>query len=476
MRLRLHRPAKASSRRLLPWSSRRLHEQRVDRSFFLDLDPLRQDRDFRLLFFGQLVSMLGSQLTLVAIPFQIYGLTHSSLSVGAVSLAQLLPLIVGALVGGSIGDTFDRRTVLAVSLSVLSLTSAALAINATFARPSVLSIYLVSAVAAGLGGVVSTASQAAVPSLVDGRRLVAAYASMQAVDQVALVVGPALSGVLIGAVPLPWVFALDAMSYLVMALIVSRMAATPRAPDARRSRPGSVLAGLRYLRGRQVLQAAYLLDINAMVFGVPRALFPALTASVFHGGASTLGYLYAAPGAGALLGALSTGWLERVRRQGRAVIVAVCVWGTAIVAFGFIHILWAALALLAVAGWADVISAVLRTTILQTSVSEAFRARISSLQIAVVEGGPRLGDVESGVVATAVSTGFSVVSGGLACIAGAFLLAGLFPGFRRYRTSDVTPESRSTRGEGPSAQNVGKEDRTHGATPPYPQAGGAQAP
>lgn len=152
------------------------------------------------------------------------------------------------------------------------------------------------------------------------------------------------------------------------------------------------------------------------------------------------GYLYAAPGAGALLGALTTGWLGRVRHQGRAVIIAVCVWGAAIVAFGLVHVLWVALVLLAVAGWADVLSAVLRATILQTSASESFRSRISSMQTAVVEGGPRLGDLESGAMATAVSVEFSIVSGGLACIAGAILLTVLLPGFRRYAARPVPDE------------------------------------
>jgi MFS family permease len=368
----------------------------VANRFLLDLDPLRESRDFRLLFAGQMVSMFGSQLTVVAIPFQIYALTRSSLQVGAVSLSQLLPLVVGALVGGSLGDAFDRRRILSVSLSVLSLTSAGLAVNATLAHPSVVAIYLISAVAAGLGGVVSTACQAAVPSLVETRHLMAAYASMQVVDQIGMVAGPALSGLLIGAIHLPWVYALDAISFILMALATTRMTATRCDPGGDRPQRGSVLEGLRYLRGRQALQGAYLIDLSATVFGLPRALFPALAATVFHGGAGTLGYLYAAPGVGALLGALTTGWLDRIRRQAAAVIIAVCAWGTAIVFFGLVRALWAALALLAIAGWMDVISAVLRTTILQTSVSEAFRARISSVQIAVVEGGPRLGDIEAG--------------------------------------------------------------------------------
>jgi predicted MFS family arabinose efflux permease len=206
------------------------------------------------------------------------------------------------------------------------------------------------------------------------------------------------------------------------------------------------MEGLRYIRGRQAIQGVFLVDINAMVFGMPRALFPALSTSVFHGGATTLGYLYAAPGAGALIGAATTGWVTHLRRRGLAVVVAVVVWGAAITVFGFSHVLWVALCLLAVAGWADVISAVLRNTILQTEAPDEFRSRLSSVQLAVVQGGPRLGDLESGAVADLVSTEFAIVSGGLACIAGAIALAALLPGFRHNRASP-----------GPGAESVAQD-------------------
>jgi hypothetical protein len=210
------------------------------------------------------------------------------------------------------------------------------------------------------------------------------------------------------------------------------MTAVPPTPGASRPGLGSIWEGLRYIRGCQVLLGAYLIDVNAMLFGAPRALFPALAHSVFHGGPGTLGLLTAAPAAGALIGALTTGWLDRVHRLAWVVVAAVCVWGASIAAFGLVDVLWIALVLLAVAGWADVISAVSRTTILQSSVPEAFRTRIAAVQMAVVEGGPRLGGFESGVVATATSVEFSIVSGGVACIAGALLLGGLLPRFRRF--------------------------------------------
>jgi len=418
-----------------------LQDVGVAHRIWIDLSPLRRSRDFRLLFAGQLSVVVGSQLTLVAIAFEVFTLTHSSLQVGAVSLVQLVPLILGAFIGGSLGDALDRRKILVVSSVLLALTSGALALNATLARPSLLAIYLVSAVGAGLGGVISTSSNAAVPALVDPGHLVPAYASMQVVDQVGLVLAPALSGLLISLVHLAWVYGLVALTYLLAGLTLARLSKTVRPVDrvppvdgVKPPRPGlgSILDGLRYLRGRQALQGAYLIDLNAMVFGMPRALVPALAVGVFHGGPRTLGYLYAAPAVGALVGALTTGWLARIRRQAAAVVVAVCVWGAAIVAFGLVHVLAIGLVLLAVAGWADVISAVLRSTILQSSVPDAFRSRISAIQIAVVEGGPRLGDLESGAVASLVSTEFAIISGGLACIAGALLLNGLMPGFRRY--------------------------------------------
>jgi predicted MFS family arabinose efflux permease len=186
-----------------------------------------------------------------------------------------------------------------------------------------------------------------------------------------------------------------------------------------------------------VLLGAYLIDLNAMVFGAPNAVFPALNHAAFGGGPGTLGLLYAAPGAGACVGALTTGWLERIRRQGAAVIGAVCVWGAAIAVFGLVRTLWLALVLLALAGWADVLSAVLRTTLLQTHTSEAFRGRVASVQMAVVEGGPRLGGFESGALAAATSAEVSVVAGGLVAVAGALLAGVAFPGFRRYRRPDT---------------------------------------
>jgi MFS family permease len=404
---------------------------------FVDTTPLKESRDFRLLFTGQLISMLGNQLTVVAIPFQVYSMTGSSLQVGAISLAQLIPFLIGALSAGPIGDSVDKRRIMIWTAAACVLTSAAMAFNAGLSHPSLAALYVVSALAAGFMGFNNTARMAAIPGLVERRHLVAAASINQIVMQVGVIVGPALSGLLLG-IGLRLVYSLDALSFVVALVASVMLAPIPPADGAARLSPWqSTKEGLRYLRTHQALQGVYLIDINAMVFGLPRALFPAMAGSVFDGGTVTLGFLYAAPGVGALIGALTTGWVANLRRQGWAVIIAVSVWGAAIVVFGLVDTLWIALVMLAIAGWADVISAVLRNTILQTSIPERFRSRMSSIQMAVVQGGPRLGDMESGAVATLTSIEFSVVSGGLACIVGAGVITLLLPAFRHHLSSAI---------------------------------------
>jgi predicted MFS family arabinose efflux permease len=403
----------------------------------VDTTPLRESRDFRLLFSGQLISMLGTQLTVVAIPYQVYSMTRSSLQVGAISLAQLVPFVAGALWAGPLGDAIDRRRIMVWTTAALVLTSAAMAVNAAAPHPSLAVLYVVSSLAAGLTGFSNTARMASVPGMVERRHLTAAFAMMQILFQVGTVVGPALSGVLLG-IGLPLVYALDALSFVVACATSAMLAPIPPSEHAARLSPWeSTKEGLRYLRGRRALQGVYIIDINAMVFGMPRALFPAMAVSVFGGGTVTLGFLYAAPGLGALVGAVTTGWVAQVRRQGWAVILAVSVWGLAIACFGLVDTLWIALVLLAIAGWADVISAVLRNTMLQSSIPERFRSRMSSIQTAVVQGGPRLGDMESGTVATLTSVEFSVVSGGLACIVGAAVIGALLPAFRHHVAGEI---------------------------------------
>jgi predicted MFS family arabinose efflux permease len=438
---------------------------RSARRLFIDLTPLRRSHDFRFLVGGELISVLGNQLTTVAVPYQVYGLTHSSLDVGLVSLAQLFPLIAGALLGGSVVDSMDRRRLLMAAQVLMAACSAGLAVNADLG-PSLWPLFVLPALTAGFSGLDSAGRSAIVPNMVRRSEVSTANAIFQSLFQLGAVAGPAVAGLLLAGAGVRFVYWLDVATFVVALVSVSFISPQPPTGNATH-RPGlrSIAEGLGFVRGRQAIQGAYLIDINAMVFGMPRALFPALATTLFGGGATTLGFLYAAPGAGALVGALTTGWVSRIQRQGLAVIIAVIVWGAAITGFGLVQWLPAALILLAIAGWADVISAVFRSTIIQLTVPDALRGRLSGLQMAVVAGGPRLGDLEAGVVATAFGDTVSVVSGGLACITGALVLARLLPGFRRQRLDQVRAEPAPDPGHGPGANPGPGADPEPGADP-----------
>ena len=412
----------------------------VIRGVAVDITPLRRSRDFRILWFGQIVSLTGRYITLVALPFQVFLLTRSSLAVGLIGLVELIPLMVFSILGSPIADRVDRRRVILFSELGLAATSALLLVGALIGRPPLWYLYVVAGLQASLFGINMPTRSAAVPNLVSRTDLPAALALNQVLYNGAMFVGPAVGGLILARWGLTWAYGLDVLSYA--AAIGSAVLLRSLPPEREGTEDPStgwraVKEGFAYLRSRRVLIATFLVDLDAMIFGMPRAVFPALAVGVFDVGPEGLGLLYAAPAAGALVGALTAGWVGRVRSQGRAVIWAVAGWGAAITAFGLSGgVFWLGLFFLAVAGAADVISAVYRGTILQLSVPDALRGRISAVHIAVVTGGPRLGDVEAGAVASLVSPTFSVVSGGLACLAGVILLSRLFPELRAYRVED----------------------------------------
>ncbi|HVC25609.1 MAG TPA: MFS transporter [Acidimicrobiales bacterium] len=397
----------------------------------VDLSPLRQFPQYRVLWSGYLITTLGNQLTVVAVPYQIYRITHSSLDVGLVSLVQIVPLLAGSLIGGAVADSFDRRRLLMVSQLLLASTSLGLALNASSARPALWPLFVCSAFQAGFSGVDSPTRSALVVSLVDRESLVGANALWQVLFQFGQIGGPAVAGLLLGRLGVGPVYWIDLATFTVslVSLVRLRTVRVERPDGGRELGFAAMVGGIRFLRGHRVLQAIFLADLNAMIFGMPRALFPALGLTHFHGGAGTVGLLYAAPGVGAFAGAVLTGWVARVRRQGRAVLVAIGVWGGAIALFGVVPELAVALVLLGVAGAADVVSAVFRATILQFEAPHELLGRLQAVQTAVVTGGPRLGDLESGVVASLAGTEVSVVSGGLLCLLGVVLLARLIPRF-----------------------------------------------
>lgn len=405
---------------------------------FVDVAPLRKSPDYRYLFIGQTISVVGNSVTIVAIPFQTYQLTHSSLQVGLVSFAQLIPLVLGSLLGGAYGDAHDRRSIIMVASLASVITALGLTINAAQLH-SLAAIYVISAAAAFFLGFANPARASAIPMLIEPEDLVAANSLNQMTFQIGSIIGPALAGVIIASAGLFWTYSIDTVTFLIYVFATWMMKPLPPTPGARRPGIGAIAEGFRFLKGRQIIQGIYIMDLDAMIFGAPVALFPALAADVFKVGPTGLGLLYAAPAIGAFLGAGTTGWVAAVRRRGRGVVIAIIVWGLAITAFGCTHWLVLGCVFLAVAGWADVISAVLRGTMLQRHVPDEFRGRLSSFQMAVVQGGPRLGNAESGAVASLSSPGFSVISGGIACVVGALVLARLMPNFWN-ETPDDEPE------------------------------------
>ena len=410
----------------------------------VDLGPLRQSQAFRRLWSGYLVTTLGSQLTVVAVPYQVFKLTHSSLDVGLVGLVQIVPVLGGSLFGGSIADAIDRRRLLIVTQFLLAACSVGLALNSSGGQAALWPLYVLSALAAAVASIDSPTLSAVIANLVSRPMFASASALWQLLSQLSQVAGPAVAGLLLGEFGMASVYWIDAGTFAVSLLAVASLPVLRPLGGGTRFGLRSIAEGLRYLRGRPVLQGTFVVDLNAMVLGMPRALFPALGLVRFHGGAATVGLLYAAPGAGALLGALFTGWVVAVRRQGRAVVVAVAVWGAAIAAFGVVPWLDAGLVLLALAGAADVVSAVFRGTILQLEAPESLRGRLSSIHTAVVTGGPRLGDFEAGAVAAVSTPQISVVSGGLGCLVGVGLVTWLMPKFARYDTAEPEGDEASS--------------------------------
>lgn len=414
-----------------------LPPRRRGRQIIVDVTPLHESVTFRRLYLGTLAAFVGRQITVVAVPFQIYLLTGSSLAVGLLGLVQLVPLLLGGLVAGAVVDAFDRRKIVTVSQILMAMTALGLAYNAASPTPQIWPLYVLTAINAGLSSLDSPARMAMIPSLVRKEVFPAAMALQQTMMNAGHAVVPAVAGFLLARFSITAAFVAEAIFFLIAVLLVQRL--PPMRPEGGGRALGisSIVEGLRYLRGNRLIRANFLIDINAMVFGMPRALFPALGTVFFAGDASTVGLLYAAPGAGAFLAAVTSGWVGNVRRKGRAVVYAVIVWGIAIAVFGLVRSLPVALVALAVAGGADVVSAVFRGTILQLTVPDALRGRLSAIHTAVVTGGPRLGDAEAGAVAALTSLKFSVVSGGLACMLGALVIGKVMPELWRHSDTDT---------------------------------------
>jgi len=385
-------------------------------------------------------------MRLVALPYQIYVLTGSPFHVGLLGLFQAIPLISLPLLGGVLADRADRRRVLIATQSGLALSSLVLALVTQFGSTELWILYALTAVSASFSAFDQPARGSLVPTLVERSELPAAISLNQMLYQTAAVVGPAIGGLVIASFGVAAAYWVDTMTFAAAIAAAIAITAPRQVLAAPQSIVESLVEGVMYVLRQRLLFSTMVLDLAAMFFGSIRALMPFYAEQVFKVGAAGLGLLFAAPGVGALVAVLTSGWVSRVRRPGVAVLVAVCVWGIAIAAFGLVtgELFILGLVLLAIAEAADVLSAIFRHTILQGVVREELRGRLTAMNGLFVIGGPNLGQVRAGAVAALVSPQLSVISGGLACIVSAFAVVMWAPELARYDTAKVPEHDAAT--------------------------------
>jgi MFS family permease len=396
----------------------------------VDIRPLRESRDFRRLWFGTGISAIGSQITTVAIPFQLWEETHSTLLLGTLGIAALVPLLVVPIYGGAVADAVDRRRMLLFSDIALMLVTVGLLVN-VLVGARVWVLFAAEALGTAAYGFQRPARNALTPRLVPDGQLLAAIAVEDVVFTLARVAGPAMAGLLIGGVGLAGAYAVDVGTFGASLIAIWLLPSAPPAPDADRPSLQSILDGFRLIGRRQALLGIFVVDTIAMIFGMPRSLFPAF-ADMLGGGPAFLGLMYSSLFAGALAASLTSGWMAEVRRQGLGVCFAAAAWGVAIALVGLATAPWLALVLLAVAGAADFVSAVLRSNILLSVTPDAMRGRLSGIELAQVAGAPELGNLEAGIVASLVGVRASIVSGGVLTVIGTVIAALALPAFLRY--------------------------------------------
>jgi MFS family permease len=404
---------------------------RIARSL-IDVSALRTSAPFRRMFSAQLVSSIGSQVTLVALFFQVFQLTDSTLMTGLLGLAMVIPTLSLALLGGAIADSMDRRRLLVLVQVAMAIVSLTLAWLATTDDPPLWALYVLAACASSFAAVDGPTRSAVIPMLVDAATLRSAVQLREVLTQSGRTFGPLIGGVLIAQVSLSAAYLLDAATFVTAFALF--LGLPPLVPATRRKfELSSITEGVRFVRERPVLASTFWADLIAMIFGQQRALFPAYAATVFGGGAMTFGFLVAAPAAGALVGLVFMGLFRNVQREGLAVLVAVAAWGAFIALFSLTPWLWLALLFLACAGAADMVSAIFRQTILLAIAPDELRGRTSAVHIMVVTGGPPIGDMVSGSMGEAFGIRTSSLIGGLGVMGGIVVLARRVPEFARWR-------------------------------------------
>jgi len=396
----------------------------------IDISPLRISRDYRLLFFGQLISAFGTAMSFVVVPVQVFQLTGSTLLVGLLSAAEFILILFMAFVGGAYADFIDKRRMLRLTEIGQTVVTATLVLNATLDRPRVWLLFVCAASHAGLSALQRPSFESMLQKIVP-LELMASVSALNALRwNMTTILGPSVAGLVLASYGASTAYSLDLITFSASLTAVFLIRAVPT-PTQIEERPTlkSVVEGLHYAWKRKDILGTYLIDMNAMFFGMPAALFPAMAVNF---GAGSVGFLYAAPSVGALVATLSSGWAKKVNRHGLVVAIAAALWGVAIIFFGLAHNLYLALFFLALAGGLDMISAVFRMTIWSQTIPHYLRGRLAGLEMISYTSGPKLGDAEAGIVATLTSVRTSIISGGVLCVVGSAIISLLLPEFIKY--------------------------------------------
>ncbi|MFI7096496.1 MFS transporter [Streptomyces lydicus] len=394
------------------------------------------------------ITVFGSFLTFVALPLQLKELTGSTLAVGALGAVELVPLIVFGLYGGALADAMDRRRLILWTESALGVIAVVLLLNSLLPHPLVWPLYATAAVSSALTGLQRPALDAIVPRIVPHDQLAAAAALNALRWQIGAVAGPALAGGLLAYAGLTWAYAIDAATYGISVLLAVRLAPQPAAHEARKPSLHGIAEGARYAWSRKELLGTYAIDLTAMLFAFPLAVFPFLAEDLHAPWA--LGLMYAALPAGSLVVSLTSGWTSRVHRQGRAIALAAAGWGLAITAAGLLHDVWLVLLCLTLAGSCDMISGIFRSALWNQTIPDELRGRLAGIELLSYSAGPQLGQVRAGGMAALTGVRAAVSAGGLLCFAGVALLALGLPKLMAYdsRTDEHARRMRDRRAAG----------------------------
>lgn len=405
-------------------------------SYLINLSIFRRNRNFSLLYLGQFISFLGTMIAGVALPYQIYVETHSTLMVGLLSLVQLLPLMVTALIGGVFADRYHRKLLLLISESILAIGSLLLAFNAMLPQPYISVMFVVSACMSAFTGLHRPALDSMVQQIVAKEDFPTVGSLGTIKFSISMIAGPAIGGLMLATIGISATYFADFASFLISLVAIFCITNIPKPPKEGKdeSTIAALKTGFKYAFSRQELIGTYVVDFIAMVFGMPTALFPAIAMS--FGGAKVLGMLYSAPAVGALAVSVISGWTTRIKRHGVAVAVSATLWGVAIIFFGLASNFALSLFFLALAGAADAVSGIFRMVMWNQTIPNQLRGRLAGIEMISYLSGPKLGDTEAGLVAAAFGVTASVVSGGVLCVLGVIGCCFFLPKFWRYHADE----------------------------------------